>query len=175
MGPRKSTAEETALMNRNKTKHLATGLILAAAGVTTIAVAAMKPEDAIHARQSIMRVMGLTFGPLAHMAQGKTPYNKKEFVAGALRLESVWEMKPTQYFLPGTDKAIFGSGIAEYTKAKPEIWSEPAKFKKAAENASEAIAKLAQAARSGDESAMKSAAGSVGKACKGCHDDFHAK
>ena len=175
MGPRKSTAEETATMNR-RTKHLAMGLILAAAGVTTIAVAAMKPEDAIHARQSIMRVMGLTFGPLAHMAQGKIPYDKKEFVAGALRLESVWEMNPTGRFFPkGTDKAIFGSGIAEYTKAKPEIWSEPAKFKKAAEHASEAIAKLAQAARSGDEDAMKSAAGGVGKACKGCHDDFHAK
>lgn len=164
------------MLKNRRTKHLAMGLILAAAGVTTIAAAAMKPEDAIHARQSIMRVMGLTFGPLAHMAQGKIPYDKKEFVAGALRLEAVWQMNPTGRFFPkGTDKAIFGSGIAEYTKAKPEIWSEPAKFKKAAKHASEAIAKLARAARSGDESAMKSAAGGVGKACKGCHDDFHAK
>ena len=164
------------MMKNRTTKHLAMGLILAAAGATTIAMAAMKPEDAIHARQSIMRVMGLTFGPLAHMAQGKIPYDKKAFVAGALRLESVWEMNPTGRFFPkGTDQAIFGSGIAEYTKAKPEIWSEPAKFKQAAEHASKAIAKLAQAARSGDESAMKSAAGGVGKACKGCHDDFHAK
>ena len=174
MGPRKSTAEETATMNR-RTKHLAMGLILAAAGVTTIAVAAMKPEDAIHARQSIMRVMGLTFGPLAHMAQGKIPFNKKKFAEGAERLELVWKMEPTKYFLPGTDQGIFGSGIAEYTNAKPEIWTEPAKFKKAAEHAGEAIAKLAQAARSGDDGAMKSAVGGVGKACKACHDDFKEK
>ncbi len=161
-------------MNR-KPKHLAMGLIIAAAGATTIAMAAMKPEDAIHARQSIMRVMGLTFGPMAHMAQGKIPFDKKAFTADALRLEAVWQMDPAKYFLPGTGKAIPGSKIAEYTKAKSEIWSEPDKFKKAAEHAGEAIGKLAQAARSGDESAMKSAAGDVGKACKACHDDFHAK
>jgi cytochrome c556 len=161
-------------MNR-KTGQLAKALILAAAGVTTIAMAAMKPEDAIHARQSIMRVMGLSFGPLAAMAQGKIPFNKQAFTAGALRLEAVWQLDPPKFFLPGTDKPIPGSKIAEYTKAKSEIWSEPAKFKKAAEHANEAIGKLAQAARSGDEDAMKSAAGNVGKACKGCHDDFHAK
>ena len=39
----------------------------------------------------------------------------------------------------------------------------------------DAIGKLAQAARSGDEGAMKAAAGDVRKACKACHDDFHAK
>jgi cytochrome c556 len=161
-------------MNR-KSKHLAMGLIVAAAGVTSIAMAAMKPEDAIHARQSIMRVMGLNFGPLAAMAQGKIAFNKHLFTANALRLEAVWQMDPAKYFLPGTDKPVPGSKIADYTNAKSEIWSEPAKFKKAAEHANEAIMKLARAARSGDEEAMKSAAGGVGKACKGCHDDFHAK
>ena len=162
-------------MNR-KTRYLAAGLMFAAASVTSIAIAQMKPEDAIHARQSIMRVMGLNFGPIAAMAQGKIPFNKDVFTANALRLESVWQMNPTGRFFPaGTGKAIPGSKIAEYTKAKSGIWSEPDKFKKAAEHAGDAIGKLAQAARSGDEGAMKSAAGNVGKACKGCHDDFHAK
>lgn len=161
-------------MNR-KTKYLAAGLMFAAAGVTSIAMAQMKPEDAIRARQSIMRVMALNFGPLSAMAQGKVPFNKQVFTANALRLESVWAMNPAQYFLPGTDKPVPGSEIAGFTKAKSEIWSEPEKFKQAQHNAGEAIMKLAQAARSGDEGAMKSAAGGVGKACKGCHDDFHAK
>lgn len=158
-----------------RTRYLVAGMIFAAAGVSSLALAQMKPEDAIHARQAIMRVNGLTFGPLAAMAQGKIPFNKDAFVAGALRLEAVWQLDPAKYFLPGTDKPIPGSKIAEYTKAKEEIWSEPDKFKRAAEHAGEAIGKLAQAARSGDEGAMKSAAGNVGKACKACHDDFHAK
>lgn len=158
-----------------RTRYLAAGLLFAAAGASSLALAQMKPEDAIHARQSIMRVMGLTFGPLSAMAQGKIPFNKQAFTAGAQRLEAVWQMDPPKYFLPGTDKPIPGSKIAEYTKAKPEIWTEPEKFKKAAEHAGDEIGKLAQAAGSGDEGAMKSAAGNVGKACKGCHDDFHAK
>jgi len=45
----------------------------------------------------------------------------------------------------------------------------------AQETLTQAVGKLAAAAKSGDEGAMKAAAGGVGKACKGCHDDFRAK
>lgn len=159
----------------NRFAKVGTALVVAACA-SGVAYAQMKPQDAIHARQAIMRVQGLTFGPLAAMAQGKIPFNKDAFVAGAMRLKAVWEMNPTGRFFPqGTDKAMPGSKIAEYTNALPAIWSEPAKFKKAAEHATDAIDKLAAAAQSGDEGAMKAAAGGVGKACKGCHEDFHAK
>jgi len=162
-------------MNRNKIKGALVVATALAAGTATLALAQMKPEDAIRARQSIMRVVALNFGPVAGMAQGKIPFNKEVFTADALRLESVWQMNVARFFLPGTDKPVPGSKIAGFTHAKSEIWSEPAKFKHAKERADEAIAKLAQAARSGDESAMKAAAGDVGKACKGCHDDFRSK
>jgi cytochrome c556 len=158
-----------------RTRYLAAGLMLAAAGASSLALAQMKPEDAIRARQSIMRVIALNFGPVAAMAQGKIPFNKEVFTTNALRLQSVWQMNPAHYFLPGTDKPVPGSMIAGFTHAKADIWSDSAKFKKTAEHATEAIDKLAQAARSGDESAMKSAAGGVGKACKACHDDFRSK
>ncbi len=162
-------------MNRNQIKGLAFLVLILAAGTATLALAQMKPEDAIRARQSIMRVIALNFGPVAGMAQGKIPFNKDVFTANALRLESVWEMNPARYFLPGTDKPVPGSMIAGFTHAKPEIWSDADKFKQTKEKADQAIAKLAQAARSGDEGAMKAAAGDVGKACKACHDDFRSK
>ena len=162
-------------MNRNKIKGVLFLLLIAAAGTATLALAQMKPEDAIRARQSIMRVVALNFGPVAGMAQGKIPFNKEVFATNALRLESVWQMNVARFFLPGTDKPVPGSKIADFTRAKPEIWSDAGKFKQAKEQADEALAKLAQAARSGDEGAMKSAAGDVGKACKNCHDDFRSK
>ena len=162
-------------MNRNQIKSVAFVLLVLAASTATLAMAQMKPEDAIRARQSIMRVMSLNVGPLAGMAQGKIPFNKDVFTANALRLESIWAMNPPQYFIPGTDKPVPGSMIAGFTHAKPEIWSNAAKFKQAQDRAGEAIGKLAQAARSGDEGAMKAAVGDVGKACKGCHDDFQSK
>jgi cytochrome c556 len=162
-------------MIRSKIKGMLSFALIVAAGATTLALAQMKPEDAIRARQSIMRVMLLNVGPLAGMAQGKIPFDKDVFTANALRLESIWAMNPAQYFLSGTDKPVPGSMIAGFTHAKPDIWSEPERFKEAQAKAHDAIAKLAQAARSGDEGAMKAAVGDVGNACKGCHDHFRSK
>ena len=149
--------------------------VVALAGVSTVALAQVKPEDAIRARQSVMRVVALNFGPLGNMAQDKEPFNKDVFVANSARLESLWAMNPAKFFIAGTDKPVQGAKIASFTDAKPEIWSEPDKFKAAYDKAGQEIAKLAQAAKSGDEKAMKAAAGEVGKACKACHDDFRAK
>ena len=146
-----------------------------AAGVSTVAYAQMKPEDAIRVRQSIMRVIAVNWGPVGQMAQGKLPFNKDVFVANTLRLESVWAMGANRFFVPGSDKAVAGSKIAGFTDAKGDVWSQPDKFKTAFDRNTEAIGKLAAAARSGDENAMKAAAGDVGKACGGCHDDFRAK
>src|SRR5471030_1886338 len=80
-----------------------------AAGVSTVAYAQMKPEDAIRARQSIMRVVGINWGPIAGMAQDKIPFNKDVFVANAVRLESVWAMNPVRFFVPGSDHPVAGS------------------------------------------------------------------
>ena len=146
-----------------------------AAGMSTIAYAQIKPEDAIRARQSIMRVNAINFGPVSAMAQEKIPFNKDVFVANALRLESVWAMNPTRFFVPGSDKPVAGARIAAFTDANGEIWSQPEKFKAAYDKETQEIGKLAAAARSGDEKAMKAAAGDVGKACKACHDDFQVK
>lgn len=153
---------------------LGTALALAA-GVNTIAYAQLKPEDAIRVRQSIMRVVAVNFGPVAGMAQDKIAFNKDLFVANAVRMESVWAMGANRFFVPGSDKPVAGAKIAGFTDAKADIWSQPDKFKAAFDKNGEEVGKLAAAARSGDEKAMKAAAGEVGKACKACHDDFRAK
>lgn len=114
------------------TRFTKIGLALAlTASATSIAYAQMKPEDAIRARQSIMRVVALNFGPVAQMAQGKMPWNKEAFVANALRLESVWAMNPHRFFPAGSDKAVAGAKIASFTDATPEAWSKGEDFKKA--------------------------------------------
>jgi cytochrome c556 len=146
-----------------------------ATAVCSVAMAQVKPEDAIRARQSIMRVVALNFGPLADMGQNKIPYNKDLFLTNAARLEQVWSMDPGKFFIEGTDKPVAGSKTASFTDAKPEIWSKNKDFKASYDKVGQEIAKLAQAARTGDEKAMKTQAGEVGKACKGCHDDFRAK
>jgi cytochrome c556 len=156
--------------------RLARNLAIVAALVSPlVAWAQAKPEDAIRARQSIMRVIGMNFGPLGRMMSGEAPMNKEVFQANAARLEAVWAMNPAQFFVPGSDKPVAGSKIATFTDARPEIWSQPDKFKAAAERATKSVAALAQAAKSGDEGAMKAAAGEMAKSCKACHDDFRNK
>jgi cytochrome c556 len=157
-------------------KRLVVLAVTIAVGVPLAAVAQQpKPEEAIRARQAIMRVMALNFGPIGKMASGDAPFDKSVFQTNAARLESVWSMNAGQYFVPGTDKPVQGSKIAEFTSAKPEIWKEGDKFKQVAMQADQAIKNLAQTAKSGDEKEMKAAAGEVGKSCKACHDSFRAK
>lgn len=62
------------------------------------------------------------------------------------------------------------------TRAKPEIWSERAKFEAAAGKLKTLAMNLASAARSGDKKAIGAAMGAMGKqSCGGCHRAFRAK
>jgi len=74
---------------------------------------------------------------------------------------------PWTAFVEGSDKGD--------TKAKPEIWKEPSKFKEAQEKFNNEILKLNVAAKSGKLEDLKTATAAVGGACKNCHDNFREK
>ena len=131
------------------------------------AFAQQSPEEtAIKYRQGVMRVMGWNFGPMGAMVKGDKPFDKAIFARNVARIEAVSTM-PMEGFIPDSD-------LGE-TKAKIDIWNKPDKFKGAMEKMQKEVAKLAQASKAGDEAAMKTQFGEVGKACKGCHDDFRKK
>jgi len=125
-----------------------------------------KPEQAIKYRQSAMFIMAQHFGRIGAVVKGKRPYNKEE-VAKNAAIAAEMSKLPWDGFAAGTDKGK--------THAKPEIWSDPAKFKSAAEKMEQEISKLAQVAQGGDLNAIKSQFGATGKSCKACHDDFKQK
>lgn len=145
--------------------------IVAAATLVTLAAPASaqfaKPEDAIKYRQNAMFVMGQNFGRIGAMATGKAPFdatvaaNSAEVVAFMSRL-------PWPGFMPGTDKG--GN-----TKAKPDIWTEQAKFKEKNEKLMAETPKLASAAKTGNLESLKTAFSATAEACKACHDDFRNK
>jgi len=126
-----------------------------------------KPEDAIKYRQSSLSVMGTHFGRLAGMAQGKIPYDAKAAADNAAVVEFMSKL-PWAAFGEGTDQG--GN-----TKAKPEVWSDNAKFKDAAEKMQAEVAKLAVAAKTGKLDDLKTAVGATGGTCKNCHDNFRSK
>jgi cytochrome c556 len=122
-----------------------------------------------------MRVIALNSGPLGKMASGDAAFDKTAFQTNAARLESVWAMNPGQCFVPGTDKPGARRQDRALHRREARDLGAAGQVQGRAERAGQQISALAQAARSGDEKAMRAAAGEVGKSCKACHDDFRAK
>lgn len=122
-----------------------------------------KPEDAVKYRKAAFTVLGAHFGRIGAMANGKAPFDAKLAAENAAVVESMSKL-PFAAFGPGTD--------AGETRARPEIWSEAAKFKKAADTMQAAAVDLHAAAKTGNLDAVKTAFGAAGKSCKACHDAF---
>jgi len=146
-------------------------LVCGAALLGALAAAAsaqdIKPDRAIKYRQGILQAQGWNMAPMAAMVKGEKPYNKDEFLLRATWLSELAVM-PWEGFIPGSDTGA-------PTKAKPEIWKEPAKFKQLQEALESNTLKLVAAAKIGTLDAVKGPFGDVGKACSNCHDDFRAK
>jgi cytochrome c556 len=66
-----------------------------------------------------------------------------------------------------------GSGPeAGRTRAKAEIWSDAATFRRAAERMQRVSAEFSRTAQSGDLAAIRAAVPELGNSCKNCHDRF---
>lgn len=140
--------------------------VAAVAGLATALPAAAqfaKPEDAIKYRKAAFTVMAAHFGRVAAMANGRIPFDAKAAASNA-EIANMMAALPYAAFGEGTDKGD--------TRAKAEIWSERDKFNAGATKMQEEMAKLNAAAKSGDQAAMRTAAGAVGQACKACHDTY---
>ena len=139
---------------------------LAFAGIATALPAAAqfaKPEDAVKYRKAAFTVMAAHFGRVGAMVQGKAPFDA---AAAQANIETATMMSklPFTAFGPGTDVGD--------TRAKPNIWSDNAKFVAAAKKMEDEMAKLNVAAKTGNLDQIKAAFGPVGQSCKACHDDF---
>ena len=136
-------------------------------GITSLAMPAhaqfAKPEDAIKYRKGALTVMGAHFGRVAAMASGRAPYDAKAAADNAAIAEAMSKL-PWAAFTEGSDKGD--------TKAKPEIWSDKARFAEAAEKMQAEMTKLSVAARVGTLDALKPAVSSAAGTCKNCHDNF---
>jgi len=123
-------------------------------------------DDAIEYRQGALAVMGNHFSRIGAMASGKVPFDAKAVQANADLVATLAKL-PWSAFIEGSDKGD--------TNARPEIWSQADKFKAASQKLEDATVKLAAAAKTGNQDAIKAAFGATGETCKACHDDFRKK
>jgi len=149
-------------------KRSATAVVVALAlGVAAGTVFAQaKPEQLVKQRQAVMTLQGKYFGPMAAMAQGKAPYNAEVVKRNAAYLDNLSRM-PWDGFDAGTKDVK--------SAALPAIYEQTDKFKEAASRLENESHKLWEVSQRGDEAAVKTQIGAVGKACGGCHNDFRQK
>jgi cytochrome c556 len=126
----------------------------------------VKPDVLVKQRQAAMTLQGKYFGPMGGMAQGKIPYDAAVVTRNAGYLDVLAKLA-WDGFAPSTK--------GEKSAVLPSVFSEPAKFKEAADRFQAEATKLAQVSKGGDEASVKGQIQAVGKTCAACHDDFREK
>ena len=146
--------------------RIATLAVVLAGGCAFNAAAQVRPETMVDQRIAAMRLQGKYFYPLVAMAQGRVPYDSAIVSRNAGYLDVLIRLA-WDGFDPSTQ------GVK--SRALPEIYSDPAKFKAAQETMFAETNKFVAAARSGNEANAKTAIGDMVKACNGCHDTFRQR
>ena len=149
-----------------------TRLVLSAVLLAAVAAAAQaqgqpsKAEQALKYRKAVYQAIAWNFGPMSAMAQGKVPYEAKEFEMRAQRVAALAPMLSESYS-PDT-QSVTGS------KAKPELWSNRADFDAKMKTLVDRSATLASVSKGGDFEKSKAAFLDTANACKSCHDKYKA-
>jgi len=123
-----------------------------------------KAEQALKYRKSLYQAIAWNFGPMSAMAQGKAPYDAKEFAMRAERVAFLAPMLAEAF--PAESKDVAGSEL------KPEMWANRADFDTKMKDLVDKSAALAKAAKTGDFAKSKAAFFETGNTCKNCHDKY---
>ncbi|WP_199236630.1 cytochrome c [Ramlibacter sp. WS9] len=138
---------------------LALGMSVAAGAQTPFA----RAEDAVKYRQGTLFALSHHFTRIGAMVNGRVPYDARAAVENA-ELVAVLAKLPAIGFGPGTQHVSRG--------AKPEIWTEQARFKEQNDHFVVESARLLAAAKTNNLDQLKAAYASTAATCKSCHDAY---
>ena len=146
-----------------------TVIAVAAAALFSMAVtaAAVKPEAAIHYRQSVYTMIGWNFVPMVDMIKNKSPWDNAEFARHADRIAFL-APQLLEGFPEGSDKGAD-------TEAKPDIWKNMDDFKSKMNDLVRESKTLADVAKAGDEAKTREQFKKTAGACKSCHDKYRSE
>lgn len=133
-------------------------------GLCGVALAAT-PQQTIESRQTNFKAMGSAF-------KGINDELKKDTPDMALIQANARKMKDLAAQLPNWFPKGSGPETGAKTGALPVIWTDGAGFAKARNGLGTEVDKLAQAAGSGDLTALRAQVRATGAACKSCHQTF---
>lgn len=147
-------------------KLLALGAALAIAAAGSTGALAVDKDQVIKDRQALMKEQGADMGAVKGFLDGKNDQAKA--VSAATDLTETMKKIP-DVFPPDTGGP---SPDGKYA-TKPEIWTDAKGFEAAVSTAAEKANALLAAAKGGDQAAIQTAFGDLGKnGCGGCHEKF---
>lgn len=143
---------------------------LSLAGFATAAFAAAHSDKAamaaVEARHAQMKLIAYHTGLLGAMAKGEMDYDAASAENAATNLHAAAGMARDPLWIEGTEQ-----GTVEGSRAKAEIWSDPAEFDEKFMALETASAEMIDAA-STDVESLRAAMGAIGQSCKGCHETY---
>ncbi len=155
-------------MGRLKTLSSVIALV---ATVASGMVMAADNDTVIKARKSHMQLYAYNLGILGGMAKGKTEYNAELAGISATNLLTLSNMNNSSMWPQGSSQS--DEGLADKTRALPEIWTTYPKVIDRHKELTAALEKFVTVAGK-DLAGLRSGIGAVGEGCKGCHQDFRA-
>ena len=143
----------------------------AVAAVVTTAAAQTRvagtPAERIHARQANYKQMGGALKAINAELKGDAP--SIDVIRQSSHLIVTYAPQVLRWFPRGT-----GAEAGVRTRAKPEIWSDAAGFRRRGAGLLVAARNLDAAARRGDLAAVRVAVPQLAQACSNCHDNYRA-
>jgi len=143
------------------------GTLAAVLGTTAawpaLALQFNRPEDAVKYRQGALFVLSQHFTRIGAMASGRIPFDGKAALEHAEVVASLSRL-PMDGFAGGPDRIS--------AKARPEIWTESARFKEHNDKFVAETSRLLAAAKTNNLDALKAAFAATANTCKGCHDAY---
>jgi len=135
-------------------------------GIAAQAYAQEKPDNYIRFRKATQTLSSWQMRQMVVMVKGAQPYDAAAATRAATVIATLAPVFATA-FPAGTDQGD--------TRARPEIWSQPDKFKMAMDRYIADANKMVEAAKSGNADSFKAQFGMLNKTCDSCHDDFRKK
>jgi cytochrome c556 len=146
-------------------KQLVLTAAAVAAIVATTAIAA--PADTIRMRQANYKQIAAAMKGINEQLRSDAP--SVPAIRAGSRTILGFAPQVLRWFPRGT-----GPEAGVRTRARPEIWTDHAGFRRAGAGLLVAARSLDAAARRGDVDAIRAAAPQLAHACSNCHDDYRA-
>lgn len=133
-----------------------------------LAGAAAPPQQAVNTRKAGFKALGSSFKSVNDLLRADNP--DRRLLEQKVREIGVAARRVPRWFPAGT-----GPSDTVRTRAKTEIWTDPARFRAAAAALTVEADRLGAIVRRGDLAAARAQTRLVGQTCAGCHSPFRAK